>query len=78
MWLRDSLPHDLKTVQVLIYGYDSHLANSNSFQDLGAIANSFSSALRAIRYQANVSHLVLKIAKGLAYVYCSMMSHRDP
>ena len=35
MWLRDSLPDDLPTAQVWIYGYDSKLFNSQSMEDLG-------------------------------------------
>jgi hypothetical protein len=55
MWLRDSLPHDIPGLRVLIYGYDTHLHNSESFQDLEAISSSFRTALRAIRKQPNVS-----------------------
>lgn len=55
MWLRDSLPHDLPGIRVLIYGYDSHLAGSNSFQDLEAIASSFRTSIGSIRRQATVS-----------------------
>jgi hypothetical protein len=38
MWLRDSLPKDLPSLRVLIYGYDTRLEKSQSFQntyDLG-------------------------------------------
>jgi hypothetical protein len=55
MWLRGSLPHDIPGLHVLIYGYDTHLHNSKSFQDLEAISTSFRTALRAIRRQPNVS-----------------------
>jgi hypothetical protein len=55
MWLRDSLPYDITGIRVLIYGYDSRLANSESFQDLEAISSSFRTALRAVRRQLPVS-----------------------
>ncbi|KAI9741362.1 MAG: hypothetical protein M1834_003079 [Cirrosporium novae-zelandiae] len=51
LWLRDSLINDLGCARVLLYGYDAHLPNSNSFQDIEAIASSFRTALRAVRRQ---------------------------
>jgi hypothetical protein len=38
MWLRDSLPADLPGVQVLLYGYDTRLLESHSFQGIKDIA----------------------------------------
>lgn len=38
MWLRDALPEG---AHVLIYGYDSKLAKSTSFQNLGDVASRF-------------------------------------
>ena len=38
MWLRDSLPADLPGVQVLLYGYDTRLLESHSFQGIEDIA----------------------------------------
>ena len=41
MWLRDALPLDLNGAQVWIYGYDTNLVNSTSYQDLEALASTF-------------------------------------
>ena len=41
MWLRDALPLDLKGAQIWIYGYDTSLVNSTSYQDLEALASTF-------------------------------------
>lgn len=49
MWLRDGLSRDLPSARVLIYGYDSHLVNSTSFQNILDIGGKFHNALRAIR-----------------------------
>ncbi|RDW76075.1 hypothetical protein BP5796_06896 [Coleophoma crateriformis] len=39
MWLRDSLPHDIKSCRVLIYGYNTQVKGSQSFQDLEALGS---------------------------------------
>lgn len=46
MWLRDALPHDLPGARVLTYGYDTRLAESNSFQNLEDVALTFCASLR--------------------------------
>ncbi|KAF5669914.1 kinesin light chain [Fusarium denticulatum] len=55
MWLRDSLPHDVvdkdtdnPIARVMIYGYESSVANSNSFQNIEDLATSFHSSLRIL------------------------------
>ncbi len=54
MWLRDSLPTDLKGVRVLVYGYDTKLAESKSFQDLEALASTFRRLLLLVRRNSTV------------------------
>lgn len=34
MWLRDALPHQIKDARVFVYGYDTKLIESSSFQSL--------------------------------------------
>ena len=46
MWLRDALPHHLPNARVLIYGYDSKLAGSHSFQNLSDVAARFRASLK--------------------------------
>ncbi|PCD23157.1 hypothetical protein AU210_014680 [Fusarium oxysporum f. sp. radicis-cucumerinum] len=55
MWLRDSLPFDVADkdtddpiARVMIYGYESSVANSNSFQNIEDLATSFHSSLRIL------------------------------
>ncbi|KAG7009638.1 hypothetical protein G7Y79_00002g007530 [Physcia stellaris] len=49
MWLRDSLAFDLPGIRILVYGFDSHLGKSDSFQSISSIADQFQDSLRAIR-----------------------------
>ena len=46
MWLRDALPHYLPNARILIYGYDSKLAGSHSFQNLGDVGSRFRASLK--------------------------------
>jgi triacylglycerol esterase/lipase EstA (alpha/beta hydrolase family) len=45
MWLRDALPLDLPCMRTMIYGYDTTLDSSESFQTVQDIAISFVSRL---------------------------------
>ena len=49
MWLRDSLPNDLEGARIALYGYDSRLKDSNSFQDLEALASALRTTLKALK-----------------------------
>jgi hypothetical protein len=49
MWLRDALPYDLERARILMYGHDSRLPDSRSFQNLTAISGQLQSSLRSIR-----------------------------
>lgn len=49
MWLRDRLPQDVPHLRSLIYGYDTKLFKSRSFQDLDDIAWRFIASLKEIR-----------------------------
>lgn len=48
MWLRDKLPLDMPFTRSIIYGYDTRLLNSESFQGIDDLAMSFFSHFRAI------------------------------
>src|SRR4051794_16624051 len=55
MWLRDFLPKHFSGARILIYGYNSGLAKSNSFQAISDIASTFRNHIAAIRSSTNVS-----------------------
>lgn len=48
MWLCDDLPRDLETTRIIIYGYESQVHGSRSFQDLEALATTLRTSLRAL------------------------------
>lgn len=54
MWLRDSLPDDLPDLRIFIYGYESGLQGSNSFQNLRDVGESFRDSLRNLKRPQNV------------------------
>lgn len=47
MWIRDAVPQALPGIRNIIYGYDSKLLKSNSFQSISDLAQSFILSLRA-------------------------------
>jgi len=47
MWIRDALPKALPNVRAVLFGYDTTLINSNSFQTIGDLALSFIDNLKA-------------------------------
>ena len=59
MWLEDSLAPDLQmptrglpfpgVPRILVYGYDTHIQNSQSFQTVTDLAGQLRMSLRAIR-----------------------------
>ncbi|KAI9692467.1 MAG: hypothetical protein M1822_006698 [Bathelium mastoideum] len=49
MWLRDALPQDLDNAQIYLYGYDSRLPNSQSFQGIVALATTLRQRLQRLR-----------------------------
>ena len=55
MWLRDSLPYDLPGAHILVYGYDSRLEGSQSFQNVRTLAGQFRNHIKAIRGYSAVS-----------------------
>ena len=49
MWLRDSLAANPKGARVLLYGYDTTLVRSESFQDIDDISSKFALAVKQLR-----------------------------
>ena len=49
MWLRDFLPNDLPRARILLYGYDSNLAGSQSRNILADLSNNFVVKLHTMR-----------------------------
>ncbi|KAI5921221.1 hypothetical protein F4810DRAFT_722691 [Camillea tinctor] len=65
MWLRDSLPRSFPNTRVIIYGYDTTLHNSNSFQSIKDIAVTLARSLEACSWH-------LSSGKPLAFMAHSL------
>jgi hypothetical protein len=65
MWLRDSLALDLPAVRTVLYGYDTTLSGSESFQTVQDIAISFVAALAAARPAGPSTRPILFLAHSL-------------
>jgi surfactin synthase thioesterase subunit len=48
MWLRDKLPKDVPGVRVVLYGYDSHLIESDSFQTIDELGQTLSNSFELL------------------------------
>lgn len=55
MWLQDYLPKQLPGARIFTYGYDSHLAGSHSFQNLGDLGMKLRGAMNRIRRRSGKS-----------------------
>jgi hypothetical protein len=65
MWLRDKLPHDVTGIRSIIYGYDTSLLASESFQTIQDIARSFIARLRTIGYANSPHRSIVFLAHSL-------------
>lgn len=54
MWLCDDLPNDLATTRIIIYGYESQVHGSQSFQDLEALATTLRTSLQRLGHATEV------------------------
>jgi Putative serine esterase (DUF676) len=65
MWLRDGLPFDASNIRTIIYGYDTTLGNSESFQTVQDIAISFVSRLATTGRSSPSAKSVMFLAHSL-------------
>lgn len=68
MWIRDELPHRLPGVRFLVYGYDTALAGSTSFQIIPDLAISLMQTMKAIGCSAPSAKPILFLAHSLGGV----------
>jgi len=55
-WLRDSLPKHLPGARIMLYGYDTQISGSYSFQDLEALATTLRSHLQILATREDPTH----------------------
>lgn len=65
MWVRDSLPKDLQGTRTILYGYDTKLHESNSFQGLRDLARELISQLLAYGWDTQPSRPLVFLAHSL-------------
>ena len=65
MWLRDRLPRDVLQLRSLIYGYDTKLFKSHSFQNLDDIALSLIASLKEMRRSSTPTNSLFFLAHSL-------------
>ena len=65
MWLRDQLPKDVPNLRSLIYGYDTKLFKSRSFQVLDDNARSFIANLKELRRSLTQAKYLFILAHSL-------------
>lgn len=64
MWLRDALPHNItnesgeRISRIIVYGYESRLPNSDSFQNLEDLGTSLHSDLRTLIFDDSFKPIV--------------------
>jgi hypothetical protein len=65
MWLRDGLPIDLPSIPTIIYGYDTALGGSESFQTIQDVAIAFVSRLATTGRSSPSAKPVIFLAHSL-------------
>ena len=65
MWLRDQLPDDFPSLRVMLYGYDTRLLKSESFQTIDDLALSFIAQLKKIGKTQTFTKPLLMFAHSL-------------
>ena len=80
MWLRDALPYDLTSdenkrplARVMIYGYESKVAESTSVQNLVDLASSFHNSLLSLAAQPRTRPIIF-IAHSLGGLIVKQVS----
>lgn len=64
MWLRDDLPRDLPEARILLYGYDTRLQDSASFQSILDLGKNFLRALLLATMESSKTMLVMSHSLG--------------
>ena len=65
MWIRDGLPKDLKGTRTVIYGYDTKLHDSQSFQSISDLAGELINQLQAYGWASRSAKPVAFLAHSL-------------
>ncbi|CAD6592661.1 MAG: hypothetical protein ASARMPREDX12_006341 [Alectoria sarmentosa] len=61
MWLRDFLPRDIPQARILLYGYDSHIVNSQSRSILADFSSNFIVKFNAMRGCLMINEVLINL-----------------
>jgi hypothetical protein len=86
MWIRDALPKSLPNIRPILYGYDTTLVNSNSFQSTLDLALGLLSQIKANGWSSPTSKPLLLLAHSLGGIvlkqalvsHANQIRHDDP
>src|SRR5204863_9071639 len=65
MWIRDALPRSLPGVRAILYGYDTTLVDSNSFQTIWDLACALIHQLKANGWTSPTAKPIVFLAHSL-------------
>jgi hypothetical protein len=80
MWLRDHLPHAVKGSRSILYGYDTSLLDSESFQVIEDVARAFLNTLATSSLGTSSSRPICILAHslgGILFKHAIVMMARD-
>lgn len=77
MWLQDDLPKIRPDIRVIVYGYDSKLQNSQSFQNISDIGLKFHDDIRGVRTDCKKPLFLLGHSLGGIVIKEAMKIMRD-
>lgn len=73
MWIRDTLPRQLPYVRAIIYGYDTTLVNSYSFQSIPEVATTLINHLMPAGWQSSEMKPLVFLAHSLGGIVLKEM-----
>jgi len=65
MWLRDALPKAFPTIRVILYGYDTKLFESSSFQTIADLGSNLARTLDAFGFTSPTAKPLMFLAHSL-------------
>ncbi|ROV90935.1 hypothetical protein VMCG_09991 [Cytospora schulzeri] len=73
MWIRDTLPRQLPHIRAILYGYDTTLVNSYSFQSIPEVANTLIDHLMPAGWQSSEMKPLVFLAHSLGGIVLKQM-----
>ncbi|ROV97210.1 hypothetical protein VSDG_04797 [Cytospora chrysosperma] len=73
MWVRDTLPRQLPHVRAILYGYDTTLVNSHSFQSIPEVASTLIDHLMPTGWQSSEMKPLVFLAHSLGGIVLKQM-----